>query len=183
MLKSWCVRMIVGALEGARAMAMSAHILQRAIELYLGLAYPGGSAPAAVNARAQGVLGLDPAAEVPLSLLEMDSANSLTSYALRLGQPMYPHMKLVVEPAPQAADAARRDGPEYLLRVDAHDRHLHAPAGSPDEAWLSSVRASNKALGEKIEAAWSAAGLPTFKDFLRRQLMARKGAGPQPSGG
>jgi hypothetical protein len=164
-------------------MAISAHILQRAIELYLGLTYPGGTAPAAAKARAEPILALDREAEVPLSLLETDSANSLTSYALRLGQPMYPHMKLVIEPAPQGPGGAGGSGRGYLLRVDSHDRHLHAPAGSPDAVWLASVRASNKELGEKIEAAWAAAGLPTFKEFLRQQLMARKAGGGQGSGG
>jgi hypothetical protein len=77
----------------------------------------------------------------------------------------------MIEPAPGAS------GGDCLLRVDAHDRHLHAAENSPDAAWLASIRASNKDLGERIEAAWSAARLPTFKDFLRRQLEARKARG------
>ena len=62
-------------------------------------------------------------------------------FALRLGQPLYPHMKLIVEPAPAPSTM-------LLLRVDAHDRHLHATPGSPDESWLASIRTSNKELGE-----------------------------------
>ena len=58
--------------------------------------------------------------------------------------------------------------------MDSHDQHLHAPPGSPDAAWLATVRQSNKDLGERIEAAWCAAGLPTFKEYLRLQLEARK---------
>jgi hypothetical protein len=38
------------------------------------------------------------------------------------------------------------------------------------------VRASNQALVEKIEGDWAAAGLPTFKEFLRRQLEERRRA-------
>jgi hypothetical protein len=157
-------------------MPIPAHILQRAIDLYLSSAYPGGALPPAAAPRVEPIRALDPSATVPEDLLERDVANSLPSYALRLGQPMYPHMKVVVEPAPGGGAAG------YLLRVDAHDRHLHAPANSPDAAWLASVRQSNKELSERIEAAWSAAGLPTFKDFLRQQLQARRGGTPPQSG-
>jgi hypothetical protein len=144
--------------------------------LYLSIVYPNAGAPAAVAERIKPLGVVDPQALVPLDLLERDPANALPSYALRLGQPLYPHMKLVIEPAPGTAAGGAPQ--EYLLRVDAHDRHLHAPAGSPDAAWLQSIRSSNKDLSERIEAAWSQAGLPTFKDFLRRQLQSRKaGAG------
>jgi hypothetical protein len=157
-------------------MPISAHILQRAIDLYLSNAYPGGAVPPAAVPRVEAVRAVDPAAPVPENLLERDIANSLPSYALRLGQPMYPHMKIVVEPAPGGAASG------YLLRVDAHDRHLHAPANSPDAAWLASVRSSNKELSERIEAAWATAGLPTFKEYLRQQLQARRSGGAPPSG-
>ena len=63
-----------------------------------------------------------------------------------------------------------------MFRVDAHDRHLHAKPGSADEAWLARVRQSNQVLVEKIENAWGAAGLPTFKEFLRGQLEERRRA-------
>jgi hypothetical protein len=84
-------------------------------------------------------------------------------------------MKLVLDPVPGVAAAAGGGGAscrgrDFLLRVDSHDQHLHAPPGSPDAAWLAAVRQSNKELGERIEAAWCAAGLPTFKEYLRLQL-------------
>jgi hypothetical protein len=158
-------------------MHVPAHILQKAIALYLERAYPapGGGVPAGVAARAEGVNRISGEAEVPLEMLERDAANSVPSYALRLGQPKYPHMKLVVDPAPPVAVGAV--GADYMLRVDAHDRHLHAAPGSPDAAWLTAVRMSNKELGEAIEAAWAAAGLPTFKSYLKQQLAARKKGG------
>jgi hypothetical protein len=156
-------------------------IFQQAMELYLQFAYPQGLPPA-VEAKAAIIRNLPRteeeggAREMPLDLLEREAANSVASYALRLGQPMYPHMKLVMDPAPETLEAycGRVD---YIFRVDSHDRHLHAPPGSPDAAWLTAVRLSNKDLGEKIETAWAAAGLPTFKEFLRRQLEARKQRG------
>lgn len=151
-------------------MLIPAHIFQQAMDLYIHEAYPAGT-PADVKKRMEMVRAA--AREVvPLEALERDTANSSAGYALRLGQPLYPHMKLIVEPVP--GGVASCAGQDFLLRVDAHDRHLHAPAGSPDEAWLAKVRQSNQELVEKIEAAWAAAGLPTFKEFLRRQLEARK---------
>jgi len=152
-------------------MPIVADILQRAIHLYFSIAYAGKSVPEAAQQRAKAILELPPGVIVAENLLEKDAANSLVSYALRLGQPMYPFMKLMIEPAPCATPETAKS---YLLRVDSHDRHLHAPAGSPDAEWLATIRASNKELTEKIEAAWSGAGLPTFKDFLRKQLEMRK---------
>jgi hypothetical protein len=151
-------------------------ILQQATELYLQQAYPAaippGIQPRVEWVRALAVPLLEP--EKASGMLERDSANSIASYALRLGQPKYPHMKLVFDPAPVSQESnATLD---FILRVDSHDRHLHAAPGSPDAAWLESVRVSNKELGERIEAAWASAGLPTFKEFLRRQLEARKQA-------
>ena len=161
-------------------MRIAAAILQQAIEVYLRLAYPAG-VPAEVQARLVRVRDLCADSVVPAEMFEQSVANAAASLALRLGQPLYPHMKLVVDPCPQGAvtsPAATCRGFDFLLRVDAHDQLLHAPPGSPDAAWLASIRQSNKELVEKIEAAWSAAGLPTFKDYLRAQLVARKAATP-----
>jgi len=159
-------------------MHVPAHILQQAMELYLQAAYPPPvGVPAGVLPRVEAVRRLAGNTEVPLlgeSPLERDPANTVASYALRLGQPMYPYMKLVLDPTPAAPAEVGVAGEDFILRVDSHDRHLHAAPGSPDAAWLAAVRASNKELGERIEHAWSAAGLPTFKDFLRRRLEARK---------
>jgi hypothetical protein len=91
-------------------------------------------------------------------------------YALRLGQPRYNHMKLMVEPTP--------GGTGFLYRADAHDSYLHAPPGSPDAAPLAALRANNKEITEAIEAAWTAAGLPTFRAYLRTELEKRKARQP-----
>ena len=155
-------------------MVIPVHILRQATDLYLRTAYPGGAtgAPAELAARVRALP--DSGEPVPLELFERDVANSAGSYALRLGQPAYPFMKLVFDPVPEGGGGCC--GQDFLLRVDAHDRHLHAPPGTPDAAWLAGVRASNQALVEKIEGDWAAAGLPTFKEFLRRQLEEKKRA-------
>ncbi len=158
-------------------MRIPASIFQQAVDVYLRLAYPTG-VPAEVQARIAPLRNLPADGTVPPELLEQSVPNSAASLAVRLGQPLYPHMKLVIDPCPHAASdssASACRGYDFLFRADAHDQHLHAPPGSPDAAWLASIRQSNKDLVERIEAAWSGAGLPTFKDFLRAQLAARKG--------
>lgn len=152
-------------------MPMVAHTLQQALRIYLQFAYPGGHYPPAALSKIDAITSLDPSADVPLNLFETDCANSVKSYAIRLGQPLYPHMKLVLDPIPVAGGGTSEDS--FLLRVDTHDRHLHAAPGSPDAAWLTSIRASNKDLTEKIERAWREADLPTFKSFLKKQLEAQ----------
>lgn len=147
-------------------------ILRQAMDLYLNAAYPTG-VPQIVAQRIASVQALPETGEVPLDLLERSVPDAACSYALRLGQPLYPHMKLVVDPVP----AGTCRGHDFLMRVDVHDLHLHAPAGSPDAAWLAGLRQSNNDLKDRIEAAWTAAGLPSFKDFLRQQLEARKRTG------
>jgi hypothetical protein len=152
-------------------MHLPVHILHQAMDLYLGVAYPAG-VPQTVAQRIAPVQALPEGGDVPMDLLERSVPDAACSYALRLGQPLYPHMKLVVDPVP----AGTCRGQDFLMRVDVHDLHLHAPSGSPDAAWLAGLRQSNKELKEKIESAWTAAGLPSFKEFLRQQLDERKRA-------
>ena len=58
-------------------------------------------------------------------------------------------MKLVLDPVPAGGNC---QGCDFLLRVDSHDLHLHAAPGTPDAAWLATIRQSNKELGERIES-------------------------------
>jgi hypothetical protein len=139
-------------------------ILKAAVTLYLREAYPAG-VPAGVNAKLAALEKIE-GGEVPDSFFEPAPALAGNAMALRLGQPIYPNMKLIVEFC--------GGGGKPMFRVDAHDMHLHAAAGSPDAEWLAKVRSSNKSLSEKIESAWIAANLPTFKGFLRQQLEERK---------
>ena len=159
-------------------MQVTSHILNQAIELYLAEAYPGGVPPSVLEL-VEPFKSPDDTAPVPLERLEQQPNGSYSgdevgiTYIIRLGQPMYPHMKLALDPIPHGHQCS---GCNYLLRVDAHDQHLHAAPGSPDDAWLQKIRLNNKELGERIEAKWAAAGLPTFKAFLRKQLEERRRA-------
>ncbi len=143
--------------------------LWRAIDVYLGLAYPGGGAPpTAVRKRLDTLRATPPEALYESAVFERTppAPQEATRLALRLGCQFYPHMKLAVERAP--------DGRTPLLKADTHDRHIQVKPGSPDyEAFAELVR-KNQALAAEIEAAWEQAGLPTFKHFLREDLARRR---------
>lgn len=87
-------------------------------------------------------------------------------YALRLGNLSYPHMKLIIDRSP--------DGKGYLLRADTHDAHIQPRPGSREQSAFAELMAMNRAVADAIEAKWSEATLPTFKQFLRDDLERRK---------
>lgn len=145
---------------------ISAGTLRQAISIFVKNAYPAGTLPPVIQQRVDPINALSESELVPEQFFEVMQKDPRL-LALRLGQPMYPHMKLVIEPNPSGG---------YLLRADAHDTHLHAPPGSPDEKFLMMIRAANKELTEKIEAEWVSLGLPTFRHYLREQLEKRRQA-------
>lgn len=153
-------------------------LLQQAIESYLKIAYPTGNIPEMVRERIGKVMILPAGSTVPESCFEVTESGGHKIYALRLGQPSYPHMKLIVEECPTCRDRSGTDHTEpvpVLFRADAHDSHLQVPSNSPDAAPLAALRAINKQMTEAIEAAWVTQGLPTFQEFLRQELARRKG--------
>src|SRR2546428_761302 len=103
------------------------------------------------------------------SVLERIPPEEPTRYALRLGNRFYPHMKLVIERAP--------DGRSYLLRADTHDKHVQVNPGSPDYAAFSELVKTNQSMASEIESAWERQDLPTFKQFLRADLARRQACG------
>ncbi len=86
-------------------------------------------------------------------------------YSLRLGNRVYPHMKLTIDRAPT--------GERHFFRVDTHDQHVRPPAGSPEEKAFAELMANNQHSVQAIEAAWEASGIPTFKTFMRDDLARR----------
>ena len=79
-------------------------------------------------------------------------------YVLRLGNWRYPFMKFVVQE--YLVDE------EYFFCVDTHDA-LRIRPGMPDYDQWQLVRAHNRELKERIEAAWTAADLPTHGNLRR----------------
>ena len=87
-------------------------------------------------------------------------------YSMRLGNRHYPHMKLRIEPSP---DASR-----YLFRADSHDRHVCPPPESPEHKAFRDLMEKNQRVVESVETAWAEAGVPTFKTYLREDLARRR---------
>ncbi len=163
--------------------------LWRAIETYLLHAYDGppgaggvpAGTPSAVRAKLQVLRATGEADLFESNVFEREAAanghaaaahapggHRPRRYSLRLGNRSYPHMKLVVDRAP--------DGRGYLLRADTHDGHVRPKPGSRDEKPFLELMEKNRLCAEAIEGAWEREGLPTFKRFLRDDLERRKAA-------
>ncbi len=139
--------------------------LRRAVQIYLERAHPHGPPPAAVLRR---LSWLDNAADSappacpPFERVSRAEGDSSSIYALRLGNHRYPHMKLQVQPWPNPAG--------FLLSVNTHDQVLALDPNDADVEAFRSLQVENQRLKEEIEAAWDAAGLPTFLRYLRDYL-------------
>jgi len=145
--------------------------MRLAIELYLSKAYPDSSPSRGVAATLQRLDEASDAGFFYSPVWELDGEHPPWQMSLRLGNYLYPHMKLVLEPTP--------DGLGYLFRVDPHDRHVLASApGNVCEAFRLLVY-SDAAIAEEIEAAWELHGLATTKVFvaLHSNDYAHLGAG------
>ena len=142
----------------------SAESTWQAIDIYLKHAY-ADHPPAAVRERVEKLKQAPPDAFFDSDVLERDTETPPSRYNLRLGNKLYPHMKLAIERSP--------DGKTHLFRADTHDRHIRPAPGSRDAAAFEQLMQLNQKLAEQIESAWAAAGLPTFKQYLRDDLARR----------
>jgi len=139
----------------------------RAIELYLEGAYDG-SPPLAVRARLEILRSTPTGAFYQAAPFEKSPADIPNKYSLRLGNRSYPHMKLVIEKAP--------DGRQTLFRADTHDRHVQLKPDSPEARAFADLSRLNQEIAQRIEKNWEEEGLMTFKKFLRDDLQRRKAA-------
>ena len=147
--------------------------LRRAIDLYLGVAYPDGSIPEAVHKRLDWGAEADPDPDALLTRPPFEKVGRNPAgapiVALRLGNLRYPNMKLQVQPW----DA----GQGFLLSVNTHDQVSGLDPKAPDAAAFRALQAENQEIKEAIEAAWDGAGLPTFNRYLRDYIAANAGSG------
>ena len=141
-------------------------IVLKAVETYLGLAYDGGP-PVVVQSQVR-MMRSAGANLYRSAVVTRNLGTPVTRYSLRLGNRVYPHMKLSIELAP--------DDHTWLFRVDTHDRHVCPPEGTPEHAAFVGLMQQNQKLSESIEAAWAQQGLPTFKTYLRADLERRAAA-------
>lgn len=151
-------------------------LVWRAIGIYLATTYGGppgaqgvpASTPSAIKARLDS-LRLAPADDFYGSpVFERDSQANPTKFSLRLGNPHYPHMKLVIERSP--------GGRGYLFRADTHDAHCRPAPGSRDYSVFCKLMDKNREVADRVETAWDENGIATFKTYLRNDLARRKAA-------
>ena len=155
---------------GAAPVLPTAEDIRRAVDLYVHHAH-GGTAPSLV-ADLVPPEAFDPRQWLGGSTVEPMPPDvpfeRVRSFALRLGNSRYPHMKLRISRAPQESG--------YLFSVDCHDAFLTAPAGSPDHEPLEALKRHNADLAAAIIAEWESAGLPTERTYLRRRVSQARGA-------
>ena len=84
------------------------------------------------------------------------------SFALRLGNALYRHMKLRISRVPNHSI--------YLFSVDSHDAFLRAAVGSPERSALDELKRHNAKVAAAILTDWDAAHLPTERSFLRGKI-------------
>ncbi|MBV8782164.1 MAG: hypothetical protein JO353_12275 [Phycisphaerae bacterium] len=140
-------------------------LLWRAIDIYLAEAY-GGPPGKAVTGRLQTLKREAPDKVHESPALERDSTGGQNHFRLRLGNRSYPHMKLLWEESP--------DGRSYLFKCDTHDRHCCPAPTSPEYKGFLQLMQSNEEIAKRVEAAWDAADVPTFKHYLREDLQRRR---------
>ncbi|MCY2925140.1 MAG: hypothetical protein NT031_06820 [Planctomycetota bacterium] len=138
--------------------------IRRAVELYLARAYAGDPPPGARefvppdHAQAEEWLMSDVAERDPADA----QLSEVRSFALRIGNDLYPHMKVRISRPPLDRT--------YLFSVDAHDACLQVPPTSPDYAALEELKRHNARIVAAVTAAWDAASLPTERNYLRWKI-------------
>lgn len=160
-------------LEPAAMAQLSMPLFARACRIFLDAAYPD-SASIPEHKRAYGQMPADavladylcPAATAQGICQKLGDDN----YTFRLGCARYANLKMHV----QCVAEGHRS--HCVFAVDTHDafssERAQPPPGHPDAAAWMELQAANRALKEKIESAWEAAGILTHNGLLRAELNA-----------
>ena len=121
-------------------------VVWQAVEAYLQTAYAGGKPPTAVTQRLETLRNTPADGFFECPVFERDPApltgKPATRYAIRLGNKVYPHMKIVIEPR-------RRRG--ALFRADTHDRHIRPAPHSREYKAFCELMENNQSVAEQIE--------------------------------
>ncbi len=152
-------------------------LVRRAAEIYIAHAYPGTEPPESVARRMTWSPGESAAELLPKPPFERAGRVPGTQtpiYALRLGNRHYPHMKLQIQPWPNAAG--------MMLSVNTHDQIAGMDLGVSDNKAFKELQAQNQHIKEVIEQAWEAVGLPTFLQYLREYIESRGDDAAPPAG-
>jgi hypothetical protein len=140
-------------------------LLGQACRIFLTRAYPGGESAVPPGKRPFWDIApdqpLEPLLAPPVCQPVPAAGGGIRGYAFRLGSCHFPHVKLRV--------VAEESSGECIFGVDTHDA-VRVDPNHPDAARWAELQAANRRLKEEIEHAWSAVGLTTFNDLLRREL-------------
>ena len=146
----------------------AANDLSRAIEIYLRHAYPNGPSPEVQLTLPEE--GFDPVEYLMSEKVQRDPSNAplgnVRSFGIRLGNSLYPHMKLRLSRPP--------NDDVFILSVDSHDAFLFAPEGSSDAPALEELKKTNMSIASAVMQAWDSAGLLTERNYLRRKIHQAK---------
>jgi hypothetical protein len=142
--------------------------IRRAVCLYLRYAY--SSNPPSELLEFVPPTGFEPEQWLMSRFIERDPPDAplqgVRSFAMRLGNEKYPHMKLRLSRPPRDET--------FIFSVDCHDTFLFAPMDSPEYQTLEDLKRHNAIVAEAIRLAWEQARLPTERSYLRRKIQQAK---------
>jgi len=145
---------------------ITSELLSRAVSLYLAVAYADGEPSEAARHRAElpeGRRGADLLGDERFERVPPDvPVGKAERINLRLGNARYPHMKLGVSRVSNSS--------QYVLVVDAHDKHFAAMVQEGERSQYRDLLNYNARVQQQIERAWTEAGLPTGERYLRSRL-------------
>jgi hypothetical protein len=141
---------------------ITTEMVKKAIEIYVATAYEGAHVPLTVKSRlvlftahSGGNLSNMLSHEVVERVASETDPELVVSYAVRLGNAKYPHMKLTLR---------RDESDDYRFVVDAHDRHFELESTGGDAPKAQELQEYNRRLKQKIESLWRDAEIPTVEE-------------------
>jgi hypothetical protein len=182
-MKDFVMLAEIKAKDGSLMQQLTTHLLSRVCRIFLELAYPEGPSTIPVKKR----LYFDIPSEQPIEAFLPPSAGAvgvcqarsgdtgeLCGYDFRLGSSHFQHLKLRLQLVNVNNVAT------WVAMVDTHDAFSKdtscPPADHPDaQVWLQ-IQNANRALKQKIEAAFEQNNVATFNSILRDGL----NGGPDP---
>ena len=129
--------------------------MRMAIELYLQIAW-GNRAAEKAPSIAWEECGTPE--DVLKSFRKDPGTGNMRRFALRLGHPTYPFMKVLFQ------ELLVRD--RFFFCVDTHDDHLELDSSISDYDQFLELKRQNAEVKERVEEAWAKAGIPTFAEVV-----------------
>ena len=150
--------------ENIALLLPTAREIARAVDIFLEVAYEADPPPATERFRIRP--DCDPAAWLMSDVTERspveEPIEQVRSFAMRIGNALYPNMKLRLSRPPNDR--------LFIFTVDAHDAMLKAASGTVDHDELEDLKRHNAQLSGQINVAWEQAGLLTEHDYLRQRI-------------